>query len=114
MNNREKGQTGEQMATKYLQKLGYKILQRNFVAPHGEIDIIAKDGDYIVFVEVKRRKSTAYGLPREAVTPQKQRTIALCAKLWLAQNKLYGSPTRFDVVGILNDEITHLKDAFRM
>ncbi|MGN1040495.1 MAG: YraN family protein [Candidatus Fimimonas sp.] len=113
MNKRQVGQTGEQMAAKYLQKQGYEILQRNYVAPHGEIDIIAKDGNYVVFVEVKRRKTQEFGLPREAVTLRKQQTIAQCAKLWLAKNKLYGTPVRFDVVDILNDEITLLKDAFR-
>ncbi len=116
------------MAARYLKKHGYKILQRNFTAPHGEIDIIAKDGNYFVFVEVKRRLSTYFGLPREAVTAAKQQTIAFCAKFWLTQNKLYGVPTRFDVVEILEDgssrstrktlkkkaEITLIKDAFRM
>ena len=127
MNTRKIGKTGEDMAVRYLKKHGYKILQRNYTAPHGEIDVIAKDGDYVVFVEVKRRFSTKYGLPREAVTVQKQQTIAFCAKLWLTQNKLYGVPTRFDVVDILEDgspaaqkslfkkaEITLIKDAFRM
>lgn len=72
MNTRKIGTAGETLAEKYLKKQGYKILQKNFVAPHGEIDIVAKDGDYIVFVEVKRRKSTAFGLPCEAVDARKQ------------------------------------------
>lgn len=113
MNKRQVGLTGEQMAAKYLQKQGYKILQRNFVAPHGEIDIVAQDGNFVVFVEVKRRKTQEFGLPREAVTLHKQQTIVQCAKVWLAKNKLYGTSVRFDVVDILNDEITLLKDAFR-
>lgn len=113
MNNKEIGKTGEDMAARYLQKHGYKILERNFLTRHGEIDIIAQDGDYIVFVEVKRRFSTAFGLPREAVTASKQRTIVFCATYWLGKHRLTGKPARFDVVEILNDEITLIKDAFR-
>lgn len=113
MNTRRVGQIGEDIAAQYLKKHGYKILERNFSTRHGEIDIIAKHGTYFVFVEVKRRFSTEYGLPREAVTPSKQQTIARCATYWLAKNKLCGAPVRFDVVEILNDEITLLQDAFR-
>lgn len=113
-NTRQKGATGEQMAADFLKKQGYRILQRNYVAPHGEIDIVAEQGGYIVFVEVKRRKSTKFGLPQEAVTPQKQKIIALCAKMWLTQHKKVGAPVRFDVVGILEDNVTLLQDAFRM
>ena len=109
MNTRKIGTAGETLAEKYLKKQGYKILQKNFVAPHGEIDIVAKDGDYIVFVEVKRRKSTAF----EAVDARKQRTIVQCAKFYLAKNNLYGVKVRFDVVGILQEDVSLIKDAFR-
>lgn len=114
MNTREVGKTGEDVAAKYMAKQGYIILQRNFVAPHGEVDIIAKEGNVVVFAEVKSRNSNAFGLPREAVTPYKQRTIALCAKYWLAQKKLYGVPVRFDVVEVFGKQVTVWKDAFRM
>ncbi len=114
MNTREIGLSGEEMAARYLSRHRYKILERNFSTQHGEVDIIAKNGKYYVFVEVKRRKSEKYGAPREAVTLQKQQTIAYCAKFWLSKNKLIGAPVRFDVVDILNDEITLIKDAFRM
>lgn len=114
MNTRSVGSIGENIAVKYLEKRGYVILQRNFVARHGEIDIIAKDGEYIVFVEVKRRKTDKFGMPREAVTPYKQQTIAMCAKFWLTKNKLYGAPARFDVVEVQDKEVTLLVDAFRM
>ncbi len=113
MNTRKIGTAGETLAEKYLKKQGYKILQKNFVAPHGEIDIVAKDGDYIVFVEVKRRKSTAFGLPCEAVDARKQRTIVQCAKFYLSKNNLYGVKVRFDVVGILQEDFSLIKDAFR-
>lgn len=114
MNTRKIGVTGEDMAVRYLKKHGYKIIERNFAAPHGEIDVVAKDGDYVAFIEVKRRLSVKFGFPREAVTSQKQQTIALCAKYWLVKNKLYGVPVRFDVVDILDTDITLIKDAFRM
>ena len=114
MNTRKKGNIGEDIATMYLAKQGYVILERNFRAKHGEIDIIAKHGPYFVFIEVKRRLSEKFGLPREAVTYAKQKTIAQCAKIWLVKNKLYGAPARFDVVEVLNDEVTLIQDAFRM
>ena len=113
MNTRKIGTAGETLAEKYLKKQGYKILQKNFVAPHGEIDIVAKDGDYIVFVEVKRRKSKAFGLPFEEVDARKQRKIVQCAKFYLAKNNLYGVKVRFDVVGILQEDVSLIKDAFR-
>jgi len=113
MNTRKEGFTGEEMAARFLKKRGYKILERNFSSTHGEIDIVAKDKNFIVFVEVKRRKSEYFGAPEEAVTPLKQKSIINCAKVWLVQNKLYGSPVRFDVVSIMREDITLLKDAFR-
>lgn len=113
MNTKEIGSVGEKLAVKFLSKNGYKILDRNYVAPHGEVDIIAQEGGYIVFVEVKRRNTDKFGLPREAVTAEKQKTIALCAKYWLASHKLYGYPVRFDVVEVVDKEVTLLKDAFR-
>lgn len=114
MNTRQVGTKGEDIAVKYLSKHGYKILERNFTAPHGEIDIVAKHGKYVVFVEVKRRNNYLFGLPREAVTPAKQKTIVTCATLWLAQNKLTGKPVRFDVVEVVGEEVSVLQDAFRV
>lgn len=114
MNTRAVGILGEDMAAKYLKKQGYKIVERNFSSQLGEIDIVAKDGRYVVFVEVKRRKSDKFGLPREAVTEHKQQTIVRCASLWLAKHKLSGALVRFDVVEIFQDRVTLLKDAFRV
>ncbi len=91
MNTHLLGVKGEQKATEYLKKQKYKILQRNFFCNYGEIDIIAKDGDFIVFVEVKSRQSDCFGEPREAVTSTKQKTIIRCAEHWLVKNKLVGS-----------------------
>ena len=114
MNTRSVGNVGEDIAAKFLAKQGYVILERNFTTRHGEVDIIAKHREYFVFVEVKRRKTDKFGMPREAVTPYKQQTIATCAKYWLAKNKLYGAPVRFDVVEVMDTEPNLIVDAFRM
>lgn len=103
---------GEDMAYKYLISKGYKILARNFKTKIGEIDIIAKDKGVIVFVEVKTRKSDFFGLPREAVTPSKQRKIRMVATQYL---KLHGGleqVCRFDVIDILAGEINHIENCF--
>ena len=114
MNTRNVGSIGENIAAAYLAKHGYVILERNFSTRNGEIDIIAKQGEYYVFVEVKRRKSDKFGLPREAVTPYKQQTIVSCARYWLYKNHLYGAPVRFDVVEVMDKEVSLLVDAFRV
>ena len=113
MNTRRTGNIGEDIAVLYLQKHGYVILERNFRVKRGEVDVIAKQGDYYVFVEVKRRSSDKFGLPREAVDYRKQRTIVQCAKIWLLKKRLYGAPVRFDVVEILGDDVSVIVDAFR-
>ena len=74
---------------------------------------MAQDGAYIVFVEVKARTSYAFGAPREAVDWRKQQTIVQCAKLWLTANGKYGAPVRFDVVEVMPEQVTLLRDAFR-
>lgn len=113
MNNKDKGKLGEDIASVYLKLKGYKIRERNFATKTGEVDIIAEDGDYIVFVEVKFRQSTTKGLPREAVTPFKQRQIKRTAMCYLSNNNLYENNIRFDVIEILKFKITHLEDAFQ-
>jgi putative endonuclease len=112
MNKREKGAGGEELAARYLQKLGYKIIERNFTTRMGEIDIVAKDGDCWVFVEVKTRENAFYGLPRESVEKRKQRKYSLLATYYIKQHKLSGQPARFDVVDILGGRITYIPDAF--
>ncbi len=113
MNTHAIGVKGENLAADYLKKNKYKILERNYSCLFGELDIVAKDGKFIVFVEVKLRNTSEFGLPREAVTPQKQRTILVCSKLWLSKNSLMGKPVRYDVVEVYEDKIILLKDAFR-
>jgi putative endonuclease len=108
-NNRELGKLGEDIAEKYISKQGYTIMQRNFRTKIGEIDIVAKDGKYIVFIEVKARRSISYGYPREAVDKNKQLKIREVASIYLMKNKKYDSQVRFDVVEVMLDTKNDLK-----
>ena len=110
--NKIKGNAGEAYAAEFLEQKGYEILETNYKNQIGEIDIIAKDGERYVFVEVKTRSTAMFGYPREAVTPKKQHTIKLVASCYLKSNKLYDMYTRFDVIEILAGKITHLINAF--
>lgn len=100
MDNKKTGNKGEDLACNYLQKHGYKILERNFRIRGGEIDIIAKDGDQIVFVEVKARYSHEYGLPREAITPWKIKALIKSAMFYLLKKGWIYKSYRLDFVGI--------------
>jgi putative endonuclease len=111
------GEKGEGLAVKFLKKMGYTIIKRNYKTPIGEIDIIAKDKDTIVFTEVKTRESSAYGQPFEAVNRFKKRKIANVAHLYLKRFKEL-PPCRFDVVSIYYEkgkpECELIKDAFEV
>lgn len=98
------GNKSEDLAAKYLKNLGLKILERQFKTKIGEIDLIAKDGDEIVFVEVKARKSNEFGYPEESVTPKKLEKIARVGEQYLLMKKLEQSPFRIDVVAIEQKE----------
>lgn len=110
------GRQGEAFAASYLKGLKYKILQTNYRCRCGEIDIIARDGKVLVFVEVKTRRGASYGPPQLSVTPFKQRQISKTALTYLLQNRLMDENARFDVIALVfrNDEpdVTHIKDAF--
>ena len=106
------GQIGENIAAKYLKKKKFKILQTNYKNSIGEIDIIAKDEDFLVFVEVKSRNSEKFGRPSLAVTGVKQNKIRQVASVYLIQNKLTEAKCRFDVIEVLEQEINHIEDAF--
>jgi putative endonuclease len=93
------GTDSEAMAVNYLKENGYQIIERNYRTKIGEIDIIAKDGDTIVFVEVKARKSRAYN-PKEAVTNSKKRKISMVALYYLKSTRQINARARFDVVAI--------------
>jgi len=94
------GKAGEDRAAQYLSKQGYKIIERNFRAPYGEIDLIALHRGELVFVEVKTRNSDAYGAPELAVTPRKQQRMIKAALGYIKYKKLHQMPCRFDVVAI--------------
>ena len=112
MNKRQFGSEGEAEARAFLQRRGAKILEMNYRRPTGEIDIIARAGRTVVFVEVKRRSSLRYGRPGEAVNRQKQQHILRTAQLYLQEKRLADVPVRFDVIEILPGEIRHIENAF--
>lgn len=109
----ELGREGEETATKYLEKQGYQIIQRNFSCKQGEIDIIAKDKNEYVFIEVKTRQNTHYGMPCEAVHSRKQKHIWYTTKYYLYLHKLESQYIRFDVVEVYKKKgefyINHIK-----
>ncbi len=109
------GDRGEDLAVRFLKNKGFKILKRNYTAPVGEIDIIARDGSTLVFVEVKARKGERFGLPVEAVDHRKRQKLSSVAMHYLSG--LREQPrARFDIVGILvgedGEKIEHVEDAF--
>jgi putative endonuclease len=112
------GQDGEELAARHLVGLGMTVLDRNWRCREGELDIVARDGDAVVFVEVKTRSGTAYGEPAEAVGRVKARRIHVLACRWLAEHRQDGAPElRFDVVSVVRrrgfaPEILHLRGAF--
>jgi putative endonuclease len=118
--NKEVGTYGECEALKYLKKSGYIIIERNFRSKYGEIDLIAKDGDYITFVEVKLRYGKLYGTPSESITYSKQLKIYRTAQYYIMKKKLYDNYFRFDVIEIflLHDKenigINLIKNAFQI
>jgi putative endonuclease len=113
---RDQGQRGEDIAWEYLKKRGYKILERNYRCRYGEIDLVAKDGETIVFVEVKSRRSAAFGEPEESVGVAKQKKISTVALCYLEEKHLHNHEARFDVVSILTTTGEHkivlIPDAF--
>jgi putative endonuclease len=111
----ELGKKGEELAVGYLREQGYTILATNFRAGRNEIDIVARDGDTLVIVEVKSRQSNFFAEPEYSVTKDKQKALIRAANSYIYRNNI-DLETRFDIVAIiLNNEevhINHLKDAF--
>jgi putative endonuclease len=97
---RQLGDQGEDLAAAVLKKQGYKILERNYVTPLGEIDLIARQGKTLVVVEVKTRRTLSFGAPQEAVHSGKQGRLRRLADYYLKAKRLTGTPVRFDVVAI--------------
>ena len=112
MYNRESGIIGEAEALRYLTGQGMTVLERNYRRAGGEIDLIVRDGDTIVFVEVKARRSPRFGTPAEAVTPAKMRHVVRAAMGYLQADRLLDSPTRFDVIAIDGAALRHIRGAF--
>jgi putative endonuclease len=115
--NKALGKRGEEIAAVYLKGQKYTVIERNFLCKGGEVDIVARDGKTIVFVEVKSRRNLSFGPPQLALTPFKQRQISKAALTWLAKNRLHEASARFDVIAIiLRDhevpQIEHIRNAF--
>lgn len=115
---REVGEHGEQLACDHLISAGYQVIDRNWRCRHGEVDIIARDGGWLVFCEVKTRRSERFGAPIEAVTPVKAARLRRLVMAWLEEHGAVGA-VRIDVIGIVLDgsgdsgtggvRISHLK-----
>jgi len=111
--NKFQGAKGEYLASKFLKKKKFKILQSNYKNKFGEIDIIAKDKDVLVFVEVKARETLQFGRPAEAVDNRKQQKLRNAATMYLVENKTPEVDCRFDVIEILGEEVIgHIENAF--
>ena len=113
----ELGVHGERIAEAFLTGAGLRVLDRNWRCREGELDIVARDGDVLVFCEVKTRRGIGYGHPVEAVTVAKQRRLRTLAQRWLAAHDEHAPELRFDVVGVLVRParpalVTNLRGAF--
>jgi len=113
----ETGRHGEELAAQYLTRQGYRVIQQNYRAPCGEIDIIAQDKGVWAFVEVKTRTGLGFGAPSEAITYRKRQQISKTALSYLSQQRLLNAPARFDVLTVLlskgaEPQIALMKNAF--
>ena len=111
----ELGKKGEEIALEHLRKLGYIILDKNWRSGHNELDIIARDKEFLVIVEVKSRQNSKFSEPEEAVTPDKQRALIRAANAYIYKHNIF-LETRFDIISIVHNDketrINHIKDAF--
>jgi putative endonuclease len=108
------GQSGEDLAAVHIQSAGYTIIKRNWRCERGEIDLVARDGNMLVFIEVKTRRSAGCGSAAEAVDQRKQAKLRLLARHYLHTEKTGAAAYRFDVVAVDGSpaKITHIRDAF--
>ncbi len=109
----KKGRKAEDQAVKYLESQGHHVVTRNYFCYRGEIDVITLDGDYVVFVEVKKRGKGSYVSPEESITAKKKRRLIKCSKRWLMEHD-YKGDARFDVIAISDSEISHYEDAIQL
>lgn len=113
---RDMGQDGENIAFSYIRQQGYRVVERNYRCPYGEIDLIAKDGETFVFIEVKSRQSALFGQPEDAVDFRKKKKLSTVALWYLEEKNINNYHARFDVVSIMLSkqppEIKLFRDAF--
>lgn len=107
------GERGEQRALRFLKEQGYRVITRNYRWRGGEIDIIARDGNTLAFIEVKTRSDERFAPAEEALTPRKRERLIRTAKCYIARYRP-GTDLRFDVVAIVGDEVRLYKDAFEV
>jgi putative endonuclease len=117
--NKPLGDRGERMAAEHLERAGWTILARNFRLGHREIDLVARRGEVVAFVEVKTRAGLGYGHPLEAITALKRREIQRVAQIWVERHGRDGDVYRYDAVAVLiiaggEPVIEHVEDAWRM
>ncbi|MBM3320182.1 MAG: YraN family protein [Candidatus Eisenbacteria bacterium] len=118
MNGRRRmGARGEEIAARHLEGRGFRIRARNYQTRRGEIDLVAERGRWIVFVEVRLRRSEAFGSPAETVGPRKRRRLASAAAAFLVEHGLAERPCRFDIIALSDpaggpEEILHIENAF--
>lgn len=110
--SRAQGSVSEAVARRYLERVGYKILTTNYQIRQGEIDLVARDGAYLCFVEVRSRATAKFGRPEETIDGKKRARIIKAARHYLHVHGLHDEPCRFDVVAIVGDEVTLYKNAF--
>lgn len=106
------GRAGEDLAAAWYEARGYDIVARNWRVREGELDIVARRGSLLVFCEVKARRTTSYGLPAEAVTPDKQARVRRLAAIYLRRDGCRVRELRFDVAAVLAGELTMITAAF--
>jgi putative endonuclease len=116
--SRDIGNRGEDIAAAYLESKDWLIFDRNYFFEKAEVDIVATDRNYIVFVEVKYRSNNYFGEPEDQITPAKEENIRKAAEAWMYERKMETAIARFDVISIVQQEneapeIKHFKDVFR-
>ena len=117
--NKPMGDQGERMAAEHLERAGWTVLARNFRVGHREVDLVARRGEVVAFVEVKTRAGLGYGHPLEAITARKRREIQFVAQMWVDRHGRPGDLYRYDAIAVLlptggPPRIEHVEDAWRM
>lgn len=115
--SRQIGNEGEELAAAYLESKGYTILEQNYHFERAEVDIVAYNESFIIFVEVKKRATNWFGEPEEYIDDEKMENVYKAAEAWIYERKMDGAPVRFDVISILQKDseapdIKHFKNVF--